>query len=129
MDLKLKRNDFQSFGVFSQFMSLDESCIVSVTIEHAFPQSDGSFKPAIPPGVYTCRRRTSPHFGFEVFEIMNVPGHDYIEIHPGNTNEDTKGCVCPGQYRQGQMVLSSRLAFETLMKLEEGLDTWELTVE
>lgn len=42
----------------------------------------------IPDGVYTCSIRNSPHlspmFGYDPYEVLNVPGRSSIFIHPGN---------------------------------------------
>jgi hypothetical protein len=74
MDMLLKRDSFQPSGIFGKLTSLDESCVVAATLEHAFIYGDG-IKAAMAPGTYTCKRRLSPHFGYELFEITNVPDH------------------------------------------------------
>jgi hypothetical protein len=86
----------------------------------------------LPDGTYTCKRRLSPEFGYELFEIMDVPGCTYIEIHVGNLQKDSKGCVCLGmglgKLGTQQMVTSSRVAFEKFMALQDGCDQFTLTV-
>jgi hypothetical protein len=51
-----------------------------------------------------------------VFEIKNVPGHTGILIQPGNSYEDTTGCIIPGETRSGLNVRSSRLAVQRFMR-------------
>jgi hypothetical protein len=134
MNWNLKHNEFRSDGIFSV---LSGSCLGGtfsyVTIEHAFQQPDGLWAPKLKPGTYTCKRRLSPHFGVDVFQIMDVPNCDYIEIHPGNWNKDTNGCVCPGKAEVpsalGQMVTASDATFQAFMNLQSGVDSFQLVVE
>lgn len=128
MDMRLKRDSFETAGIFGKLTSMDESCVVAATLEHAFIYGDG-IKAAMAPGVYTCKRRLSPHFGYELFQIMDVPDHDFIEIHRGNFNEDSEGCVLLGSTREGGMIAKSREAFDAFMKLQAGISTFTLVVE
>jgi hypothetical protein len=56
-------------------------------------------KSCIPPGDYRLQRSWFYRHGFEVFEVMAVPGRSRILIHPGNTEEDVEGCIAPGMRR------------------------------
>jgi hypothetical protein len=130
MDLILKRNSFGVSGIFGQLTNVDKNLIVAATLEHSFwNAAKRSYMPAVPVGTYTCKRRHSPHFGYDLFEITNVPGHSFIEIHVGNVNDNTEGCVLLGRSRQGYSLLESRVAFAAFMKLQEGLDTFQLVVQ
>ena len=59
----------------------------------------------IPPGTYRCERYRSPHFGRDVYRLVDVPGHDAVEIHWGNFcgdrakgyRSDVRGCILLGQ--------------------------------
>lgn len=55
---------------------------------------------AIPYGTYELGMRYSPKFtprhGHEMLWVKNVPGFEYILIHPGNTDDDTDGCLLLG---------------------------------
>ena len=132
MNCNLRHEEFRPDGIFGTLASVDGS-FSDVTIEHAFKQPDGSWKPKLVPGTYTCQRRLSPHFGVDVFEVLNVPGCTYIEIHPGNWNRDTNGCVCPGQAEVpsplGQMVTASEKTFQAFMAMQSGVDSFELVVQ
>ena len=49
----------------------------------------------IPTGIYQVVKRVSDRFN-EHFHILDVPGRNYILIHPGNFHSQTKGCVLVG---------------------------------
>lgn len=120
------------------------------------PQYPVIYQPKIPPGVYTCKRgvhhlpwKEGVELGviledlgakivtidgklyveFETFEITNVPGHTNCLFHWGNYNKDVDGCVALGIDRMGEMITSSRLAFEQFMEAKEGIDQFELTIK
>jgi hypothetical protein len=53
----------------------------------------------IPPGVYTVVRRDSAKFK-DHFHIKDVPGRDFILIHPANYVTELRGCIAPGKTHQ-----------------------------
>lgn len=66
---------------------------------------DGRFEadtlePAVPdlePGIaYDARLYHSPRFRRLVLRLVNVPGHDGIELHNGSFAADTRACVLVG---------------------------------
>lgn len=79
----------------------------------------------MPAGTYRVRLRYSPSHGYAVPGWLDVPGHQDIEMHPGNTTADTRDCVCPGDRRGAVMgsdgvvrpgVLNSRVTFAAFMR-------------
>jgi hypothetical protein len=52
--------------------------------------------PVIPVGVYLCKIYKEGRHLYPVFQVMDVPGHTYIEIHIGNWKKDTTGCILLG---------------------------------
>jgi hypothetical protein len=86
MTIKLQRLPTTTHGTFGILLVSGEPTFT--TLEPIIP--------VIPPGTYGCTRRWSPRFSTEVFELLNVPGHTDIEIHIGNTIEDTHGCILIG---------------------------------
>ena len=50
----------------------------------------------IPTGEYNYIKRVSPGKGYEVIELVDVPGRAYIQIHLGNYTRQIEGCILPG---------------------------------
>jgi len=86
----------------------------------------------IPAGTYPLRRVESPKFG-ECFTVCNVPGHDLLRIHWGNTEGDTTGCILVGlqfgKIRLQSCVWRSREAFEQFMEALYGIAETEISIE
>ena len=61
-------------------------------------------KTAITAGVYPLRMTWSVRFGKIMPEVMAVPGFFGIRVHPGNTPNDTEGCILMGVQRSGLMI-------------------------
>jgi len=72
----------------------------------------------IPTGLYQAQYKFSGQRG-HVYEIDDVPGRTAIQIHVGNTAQDTEGCILAGTMRgviNGKpAVLNSRTAMASLM--------------
>lgn len=88
----------------------------------------------IPPGIYQIGRRTEGGFANRhrvkyqhpyVPHLLNVPGFEFILIHPGNDQSDTSGCLLPGRTANmtdiGFTVSHSERAFLSLFReIEKG---------
>ncbi len=137
MDLTLGRTAYEEDGIFGALFS-EYGEKLAVTLEHAYQQINEdtisvSYAPKIPAGVYTCERYMSPKHGYEVFRLLDVPGSDYDEIHVGNYNEDSDGCILVGDavinLPSGKEITSSKLVFRALMNLQEGINQFQLTIK
>jgi hypothetical protein len=71
-------------------------------------------KTAIPAGTYAVDITLSARFKRDLPLLLDVPGFTGIRIHPGNTAEDTDGCLLPGDMRLAKSVGQSRVAFDRL---------------
>lgn len=76
-------------------------------------------KTAIPTGDYEVIITLSNRFKRDLPLLKDVPGFAGIRIHPGNTAEDTEGCLLPGTHRSADStsVLHSRVAFDDLFMI------------
>jgi hypothetical protein len=80
-------------------------------------------KTAVPAGRYEVVITYSNRFKRPLPLLLNVPGFEGIRIHPGNTAEDTEGCILPGNSVAPDefSVLGSRSAFSVLfLKIKSG---------
>jgi hypothetical protein len=86
---------------------------------------------SIPAQQYRCLRTRSPRFG-ETFEVADVPGRSAVLLHPGNTRDDTRGCILLGtawgRVPAGRGVTASRAAFKDFMDRLAGHDAFRLTI-
>lgn len=71
---------------------------------------------AIPAGQYEVIVSRSVRFGRDLPEILSVPDFSGVRIHPGNTAEDTEGCILPGTHAGIDEVQNSRIAFDQLFE-------------
>jgi hypothetical protein len=133
MNVTLIRNKFSLYGIFGVLTCNEFKC---VTLEHAYPDvhCPGFFQPKLAPGTYTAVKRKSPKFGYNVFLIEDVPPFQgapvqYIEIHRGNYNKDSEGCVLLGEELGTGCILESEKAFNAFMELMENADTFTLSVQ
>jgi hypothetical protein len=140
MDLTLKREENRADGIFSTCTDADGNTVAHC-LEHSYDDGNGGWMPKLANGTYTCQR--GPHrlhgmtADFITFEITNVPDFQGASVtgilyHWGNYNADSEGCVLVGegiaQSTKGQMVTASKVAWQALMDLQVGLDTFQVTV-
>lgn len=80
---------------------------------------------AIPAGTYNVIITPLVRFRRDMPLLENVPGFTGIRIHPGNTDEDTEGCILVGNFREtSDLIRGSRDAFERLFtKIKNALYT------
>lgn len=132
MDLTLTRTRYTNDGIFGKLTQSGGNLIwVADTLEHAY--LTGGWEPKVPPGVYKCVRgqHRLAHMSqdFTTFEVTNVPEHSGILFHSGNTEWDSEGCILLGLDDGRTMVGNSRATFNNFMKLQEGCDSFTLTVK
>lgn len=124
---RLASTDYATFGRLEG----KDGTRLGVTLEPPWEANQRGIS-CIPAGTYECRRYQSPKRGYQLFELLNVPGRSNIEIHIGNTPRDTEGCILVGtafgKLAERDAVLNSRTAFSAFMDYLEGRDTFTLTI-
>lgn len=85
------------------------------TLERFFDGMNLPNLSAIPEGEYELVKRHSPHLGYEVLGLCNVPGRSDIEIHVGNIPADIRGCILVGKVASNDRLWQSTMAFNQLM--------------
>ncbi len=77
-------------------------------------------KTAIPRGTYRVVIDFSNRFGKPLPHVLDVPGYTGVRIHPGNTSEDTEGCILVGGKPTGpDFIPNSRQTFNKLFSMLE----------
>lgn len=136
MKLTLSRKLYRSDGIFGELLGPKRE-FLCVTLEHAYSMKE-VFYPKVPKGTYQCTRGVHRlermESSFVTFEVMDVPGRTGILFHVGNYNDESQGCILLGKQmgnksNGGKMIMSSHHAFTDFLRLLEGLESFELTVE
>lgn len=122
MDLRLIRT-YHSKGVNG--VLLFEGQELCRTIELPWRNNEPRIS-CIPEGRYRLRKRYSEKFKWH-FEICDVPGRQYILIHPANCVElELKGCIAPVLHHHGagrgqsSLIALSRLKALLYPRLDQG---------
>jgi hypothetical protein len=102
-------------------LTIDSDPLVVVTLE-PFARPAGApkvqNKTAIPAGTYDLTLYPSPHLSLTVPLLKDVPGFEYVEIHPGNSDVNTDGCILIGEsVVNPDWISDSKMAWENLMRV------------
>lgn len=137
MKYTLKRDEYRPDGIFGALFQDDSEKPFCVTLERAYKCENG-YEPKLPAGTYECKLRESPKFGRKLFQVFGVPPFHgtpvtFIEIHIGNFNHDSIGCILLGkiilEFPIGSFALgASKDAFNAFMNSLDGQETFPLTV-
>lgn len=139
MDLQLRREPSTADGVFGR---LELPGLATYYTAEEESHDNARNISCIPAGTYPLRRTVYHKHGYETFEVCDVPGRSRILIHPGNTEEDTQGCILLGLGRgrlkvrdedSGELVeklavVASKKAFAAFMHGMNGVQEATLTI-
>lgn len=129
MRLLLERRDFAATRTIGTLFI--DSVFFCYTLEDCDRKlEDGGKKidgeTCIPRGSYQVIIDYSNRFKCEMPHVLDVPQFDGIRIHPGNTSEDTHGCILVGTATTTDRLLNSRAAYMALMsKMETAYNKGE----
>lgn len=111
--IKLKRIIIANTAILGK--AFDESGKeIARTLEN--PHRDTAKDSAIPCGSYQCEKDNTGKFQF--YKVLNVPGRQNIEIHQGNYERDTEGCILFGD---SWAIMNEELAVTNSVKTIEKL--------
>lgn len=122
LTIRLQRLDQTAQRIFGQ-IRVGNEIVVPATLEHVG---------ILPVGVFRWKKVISPKRGLLVIELDGVPGHTNIQLHIGNTLDDSEGCVLVGSARGtlgGINILNSCPAYIKLMRSVKDAEGGEFIVE
>lgn len=92
---------------------------VCYTLEDAIRKEKIKGVTAIPAGTYDVIINMSTRFKRLMPLLVNVPNYEGVRIHPGNTAEDTEGCILVGSKvrSDGRFVSESMKAYTKLFAM------------
>lgn len=126
----LTRLDQDSDATFGQ-ISDEEDRVLCVTLELPWLGNLHDVS-CIPAGTYVAQIRHSPKHGYDVYELVDVPHRENIEIHIGNFKHDSLGCILLGttiaMMDEERCVMGSKAAFTRFMATLQGAPAFILTV-
>jgi len=114
MELVVKRAEAGTIATLGALCEGDD--FLCWTLEDPVRDQKIAGDTAIPYGKYRVEVDWSPRFHTYLPILRDVPNFDGVRIHPGNTTEDTAGCLLVGEELvDGEArLLRSRAAFEKL---------------
>ena len=93
---------------------------------------NSEFRSSIPAQQFWCAKRYSPKF-HDTYKVLDVPERTEVLFHPGNTVEDTEGCIVLAQYwgklRGNRAVLNSGSSFREFLKIMDPYERFHLTIK
>lgn len=138
MKLVLTRTMFESESTIGKLVVGDTFFCYTLEDKDRYLETNPDAKvhgeTAIPRGTYQIVIDYSKRFKRELPRLLFVPGFEGVRIHPGNTSEDTEGCILVGTSIVNEdFIGNSRVAFGYVMEsllaaYERGEQIW-ITVE
>lgn len=128
MEIELRREESQADFTHGQlWIDGEPECFVVEDVVREGKKVWG--KTAIPAGRYRVIITRSARFKRMLPLLLDVPGFEGVRIHPGNTANDTEGCLLPGIAKTKNGIANSRLAFSSLFArilaaLTGGEEVW-----
>lgn len=135
MDLLLERKYLKkeyTLGALSingkYFCDILEDTVRDINKDGTFDCGEFKIKghTAIPYGEYEIVLTYSPKFKRELPLLLNVPHFEGIRVHRGNSIQDTKGCLLPGENRErGKVLNSTKYEIELVDRIKKAIKNKE----
>lgn len=135
MKITVSRIQPTSCGVIGKLYVDGDAGMFCYTLEDMVRECKIPGETAIPAGTYRVGITYSLRFKRPLPLLYAVPNFEGIRIHPGNTTEDTQGCILVGDELEGENIKggTSRPAFNRLFQeIENSLQASEqvwITIE
>jgi len=125
VNLLLQREILTSESTIGQlFVDGQRECFTLEDVIRNGPKVYG--ETAIPDGSYRVLITMSQRFQRPLPILQEVPNFVGVRIHPGNTSEDTKGCILVGLTKEDNFIGKSQMAMSLLLpKIQHALDNKE----
>lgn len=121
MELRVKRKFFgENYTIGELLIDGEYFCdTLEDTVRPFGKNGEGKIagQTAIPIGTYRVAMTYSQRFKRVLPQVLNVPFFEGIRIHPGNTAEDTHGCILVGKNSEKGKVLESKATFDRLFTI------------
>lgn len=121
----LKRQYEESCTLGTMYLDGEEVC---KTLERPWVDNKENIS-CIPEGKYECIRDNTGKFRY--WKVLNVPNRSLIEIHNGNFQDETRGCILVGrvhEYSNEEWIV--KFSLPTLRDLKDVLgDKFELIIK
>lgn len=128
MELRVKRTDFSEQSTIGEMQVNGQ--FECYTLEDKVRPVKIAGKTAIPAGRYGVFIDFSQRFQRQLPLLLNVPDFEGVRIHPGNTSENTEGCILVGKTKEENFIGQSRPAFDQLFeKLKTASRTEKIFIE
>ena len=112
----------------SSNMSEDEIKKIKIYGETAIPTGTYKVIMNVVSEKFKNRVWAKPYKG-KLPRLVDVPGYEGVLIHPGNTADDTSGCILVGRNKVKGQVVESQNTFHSLMNILKGDNDITITIE
>jgi hypothetical protein len=124
-ELILKREIISNKAILGTLLSDSEE--LCKTLENPWKNNAPNIS-CIPEGIFRCKKDDTGKFQF--YKILDVGGRSGVEIHNGNKEQHTKGCILVGEdwiFMDKELAISN--SKKTIKKLKGILpDEFNLTI-
>lgn len=121
VEIKLTRFEFTDESTIGT-LSID-GVYQCFTLEDRIRDEKVYGRTAISAGIYSVDVTFSNRFKAYMPLLLKVPNFEGVRIHPGNTAEDTEGCILVGLEREDNRITRSREAYRQIFP--KLLKAWE----